>query len=71
MKAYSPTKEESESEDSVKRLRKSINTRISKIRRGEGNRQTHINAIKQDLKFLNKLSHSDALEMSSKVSESL
>lgn len=71
MKAYSPTFEESESGDSVKRLRKSINTRISKIKRSEGNRQTHIKAIKFDLKVLNKLSNPDAKEMSEKVAREI
>jgi hypothetical protein len=75
VKIHSPGSEsenkDGESETGVKRLRKSINTRLSKIKRGEGNRQTHIKAIKQDLKFLNRLSHADALEMTTKISQSL
>jgi hypothetical protein len=57
------------SENAVKVLRKSINTRISKIKRGEGNRQTHIAAIEKELKVLGSLSEADANEMIIKVSQ--
>ena len=56
----------SESKESVKNLRKLINTRISKIKRGEGNPETHKKGIKTHLKTLARFSEKDYKEMIAK-----
>ena len=47
----------------VKVLRKYINTRISKIKRGEGNSETHKKNIKKNLRTLATISKEDFQQM--------
>ena len=47
----------------VKVLRKYINTRISKIKRGEGNSETHKKNIKKNLRTLAAISEADFQQM--------
>lgn len=67
--AYSEKISESPSEadgvhgERVKLLRKYINTRISKIKRGEGNSETHKQRIKTDLRKLASISEEDFQQM--------
>lgn len=69
VKAYSENISETPSEsdgvhgERVKLLRKYINTRISKIKRGEGNSETHKQRIKTDLRKLASISAEDFQQM--------
>ena len=67
--AYSEKTSETPSEadsvrgERVKVLRKYINTRLSKIKRGEGNSETHKKNIKKNLRTLAAISKEDFQQM--------
>lgn len=67
--AYSEKSGETSSEadgarsERVKVLRKYINTRLSKIKRGEGNSETHKKNIKKNLRTLATISKEDFQQM--------
>jgi len=69
VKHYSEKTSETTSEadgvhgERVKLLRKYINTRISKIKRGEGNSETHKRNIKKNLRTLATISEEDFQQM--------
>lgn len=62
-------KKEPEEVNNVQWYRKSINTRLSKLKNGQGKRETHIAEIKRLLVNLSRISAKDALEMSQKVAK--
>lgn len=69
MNAYSekisetPSEADSARGERVKVLRKYINTRLSKIKRGEGNSETHKRNIKKNLRTLATISKGDFQQM--------
>jgi hypothetical protein len=58
-----PSEADSARGERVKVLRKYINTRLSKIKRGEGNSETHKKNIKKNLRTLAAISKEDFQQM--------
>lgn len=58
-----PSEADSARGERVKVLRKYINTRLSKIKRGEGNSETHKRNIKKNLRTLATISKEDFQQM--------
>lgn len=58
-----PSEADSARGERVKVLRKYINTRLSKIKRGEGNSETHKRNIKKNLRTLAAISKEDFQQM--------
>jgi hypothetical protein len=54
-------------ENAVTDIRYRINTRLSKVRRGEGRKETHLAAINSDLELLKSLDFNNFVEMQKKI----